>query len=228
MLPANDQYVNIHAHRAAAGRHEWVLRSLKSGEYPPARDPGAVYSVGLHPWELETVSMQEALGRVRSASGDLQVLAIGETGLDHAIAVEEALQMTAFRAQVEIARAAGLPVIIHAVKSYQQLIRFAREGDPGVQLIIHGYRGGQQLADDLLRAGFFLSFGVPLLQSEKVMKAFVSLPLERVFLETDEAKIPIAEVYEKGAALKKMPVEVLKQHMTEKTNQIFTGRQHGR
>lgn len=228
MLPANDQYVNIHAHRPAAGTHEWVLRSFKSGEYPREREPGTACSVGLHPWELETVNMQEALERVRGAAGDAQVLAIGEAGLDHAIAVEAALQMTAFRAQVEIARTAGLPVIIHAVKSYQQLIRFVREGDPGVQLIIHGYRGGQQLSDDLLRAGFFLSFGVPLLQSKKVMKAFVSLPLERIFLETDEAETPIEEVYVKGAALKKMPVEELKQQMTENTNQIFTRRQHGR
>ena len=46
MLPERDQYVNIHAHRRPVDQGEWVLRSLKSSEYPPDLDPSAAYSVG--------------------------------------------------------------------------------------------------------------------------------------------------------------------------------------
>ncbi|MCA1746808.1 MAG: hypothetical protein LC655_03865, partial [Bacteroidales bacterium] len=61
MLPEKEQYVNIHAHRCPAGKEEWVLRSLKSGEYPPDLDPCAAYSVGLHPWEVADMDVPNAL-----------------------------------------------------------------------------------------------------------------------------------------------------------------------
>ena len=224
MLSGDNQYVNIHAHRCAAGKEEWVLRSLKSGEYPPDPVPGAVYSVGMHPWEIGDTDIPPALKKVRMAVENPRVLAIGEIGLDRFADVPEELQMRVFGEQVELAGQMKMPVIIHAVKSYSELIRFSRTAGMPVPMIIHGYRGSLQMAEDLLGHGYYLSFGEPLLESDKVREVFGALPLDRLFLETDESEAPIAEIYRAAAEIKEISTGSLLLHMVQKVRTIFPGR----
>ena len=224
MLITEGQYVNIHAHRFSSGPGEWVLSSLKSLEYPPDANVGAYYSVGLHPWELESgaIDISNALKKVRLAVENCQVLAVGEAGIDKLIKVPLDLQLQVFRFQVEIAELADLPVIIHAVKAWQELIRFSREFKPSVPMIIHGFRGSQQLADELIREGFYLSFGQALLHSETLRAVFASLPEEKIFLESDESEEEIIEIYRMGAESSGMEQEALGQIIARNTNELFT------
>ena len=222
MLPEKEQYVNIHAHRCPVGKAEWVLRSLKSGEYPPDLDPCAAYSVGLHPWEIADRDVPNALKKVRLAMENSQVLAVGEVGLDSFTEAPPELQMKVFEAQVELAVEARLPVIIHAVKTYQELIAFSKSVRPAVPMIIHGFRGSIQLAEDLLKYGYYLSFGEPLLESDKVREVFARLPLENLFLETDESEAPIGDIYIAAAELKCTTVSSVRLHMFEKTMNLFS------
>lgn len=211
MYPEQGQYINIHAHRGAVSGEEWVLQNLPVRSYPPGEaDPDAAWSVGLHPWDIEKAAIDQALKKVQLATENCQVLAIGEAGLDAAIETPMDLQEQVFRAQVEIAELAGLPVIIHAVKSYQELIGFAKAHQPAVPMIIHGFRGGTQLAGDLLKFGFMLSFGEPLLQSEKVAAAFREVPAGKFFFETDESDLDIARLYERAAQLRSVSLQALR------------------
>ena len=216
--------MNIHAHRCRAAEGEWVLRSLKSGEYPPDQDPCAAYSVGLHPWEIADRDVPDALRKVRLATKNRQVLAVGEVGLDGLTEAPPELQMKVFMEQVKLAREKGLPVIIHAVKAYQELIAFSKTIRPSVPMIIHGFRGSLQLAEDLLKFGYYLSFGEPLLEADKAREAFAGVPLERVFLETDESDVPIGEIYRAAAEIRGISVDSLRLHMFEKTLEIFSRR----
>lgn len=222
MLPEKEQYVNIHAHRSQAGKGEWVLRSLKSGEYPPDRDPHVAYSVGLHPWEIADRDVPNALKMVRLATENSQVLAVGEVGLDSFTEAPPELQMKVFEEQVELAVETGLPVIIHAVKTYQELISFSKSVRPSVPMIIHGFRGSVQLAEDLLKHGYYLSFGEPLLESDKVRDVFARLPIENLFLETDESEAPIGDIYIAAAELKCTTLSSVRLHMYEKTMNLFS------
>jgi TatD DNase family protein len=222
MLPEKEQYVNIHAHRCPVDKGEWVLRSLKSWEYPPDLDPCAAYSVGLHPWEIADRDVPNALKKVRLATENSQVLAIGEVGLDSFTEATPELQMKVFEEQVELAVEARLPVIIHAVKTYQELIGFSKSERPTVPMIIHGFRGSIQLAEDLLRHGYYLSFGEPLLESDKVREVFSRLPIEKLFLETDESEAPIGEIYFAAAELKCTTLSSVRLHMFEKTMNMFS------
>jgi TatD DNase family protein len=211
VYPELEQHINIHAHRGAVSGEEWVLQNLSVLSYPPDEaDPDAAWSVGLHPWDIEKADVAQALKKVQLATENCQVLAVGEAGLDAAIDTPMELQEKVFRAQVEIAEVAGLPVIIHAVKSYQELIGFAKTHRPAVPMIIHGFRGGAQLAGDLLKFGFMLSFGAHLLQSEKVSAAFREVPGGKFFLETDESDVGIASLYERAAQLKGVGLQALR------------------
>jgi TatD DNase family protein len=222
MLPDKDQYVNIHAHRRPEGSREWVLQSVKCGEYPPDPDPRGVYSVGIHPWEITEMDIPHALKKIRLATENSQVLAIGEIGLDSLAEALPDVQMKVFESQVKLAERAGLPVIIHAVKRFQELVAFSRSAGPSVPMIIHGFRGSLQLAEELLKYGYLLSFGAPLVDHEKVRSVFSELPLDRLFLETDESDVPIEAVYGAAAAMKGTTIETVRLQMVERVKEIFT------
>lgn len=222
MYPEPHQQINIHAHRGAVSGEEWVLQNLSALSYPPdMADPDAAWSVGLHPWDIDKAGVEQALKKVQLATENCQVLAVGETGLDATIDTPMELQEKVFRAQVEIAEVAGLPVIIHAVKSYQELIAFSKTHQPGVPMIIHGFRGGVQLAGDLLKFGFLLSFGEPLLQYEKVASAFREVPGGKFLLETDESDIAIARLYERAAELREANLQELRAEQHQLFRKIF-------
>lgn len=223
MLPGSGQYVNIHAHRGAADPGEWVLCSLKCSEYPGKYQAGTPCSMGIHPWEIPNTQIEEALEILRKAVAAERLLAVGEIGLDKAIDVSQGLQQEVFETQVAIAEGAGLPVIIHAVRTYPELIRFNRRHQPAVPMIIHGFRGGRQLAEELIRHGFYLSFGEALIRSEKTRDSFRELPSDRLFLETDESSMHVTAIYEAAAALKEMDAGVLQQQMVEKALTVFSG-----
>lgn len=179
--------------------------------------------MGIHPWEIPTIQIEEALETLRKAVAGERLLAVGEIGLDKAIDVSPDLQQEVFETQVAIAERTGLPVIIHAVRTYPELIRFNRRHQPAVPMIIHGFRGGRQLAEELIRHGFYLSFGEALIRSEKTGDSFRALPSDRLFLETDESSLNITAIYEAAAALKEMDTGEFQQQMVENALTIFSG-----
>jgi len=223
MLPVAGQYVNMHAHRGAADPGEWVLRSLKSSEYPGKYEAGSPCSMGIHPWEISSIQTEDALETLRKAVAGERLLAVGEVGLDKAIGVPADLQQEIFEAQVAIAEEAGLPVIIHAVRTYPELVGFSKQHHPSVPLIIHGFNGSRQLAEELVRHGFYLSFGESLVRSEKTGESFRALPSDRLFLETDESPLPVSAIYEAAAALKGKDVGSIQQQLVKNALNIFSG-----
>lgn len=227
MYPEQGQYINIHAHRSAVSGKEWVLQNISAIAFSLGdTDPGdgnqpAACSVGLHPWDLEETDVNRLLQKIEEAAGNSRVLAIGETGMDGMIDTPMEFQEEIFGKQVAIAEKAGLPVIIHAVKTYQELIGHAKEHPPAVPMIIHGFRGGAQLAGDLLKFGFMLSFGEPLLQSGKVAAAFREVPAGKFFFETDESEADIASLYERAAQLRSVSLQALLAEQHQLFRKIF-------
>ncbi len=221
MIVQPGQYVNIHAHRYSSGPDEWTLTNIMVEDYPPAPDESANYSVGLHPWNIENVEIPDSLKKVQMATENFQVLAIGETGLDRLNNTSKSLQLRVFEAQIEIAEFACLPLIIHAVKTHAEMIHLVKTHRPSVPMIIHGFRGSRQLAEDLAASGFFLSFGDSLMRSESLRMIFKSLPLESLFLETDESESKITDIYKTAATIREISIEELRWNMAEKTDAIF-------
>jgi len=221
MIPRPEQFVNMHAHRLATHEKEWVLTSVFAQDYPPEEQETGVYSTGLHPWHLDTTDVETALQKVRLATEAFNVLAVGETGLDKAIATPLIRQLEYFTRQVEIAEFADLPVIIHNVRANQELVTFMKVHRPVVPMIIHGFSGGARLAEELLNAGFWLSFGTRFLRDEKLHEALKESPAERIFLETDEGTDDIRVLYERAAEIKGISRELFRLQILENARLVL-------
>ncbi|MDX2429429.1 MAG: TatD family hydrolase [Bacteroides sp.] len=222
MVDEKKLFVNIHGHRKANNIQEWVLRSLMASEYPPDDIKYGHYSVGFHPYNVGKFDEQDTLNKVRLATENPNVFAIGETGLDKSIEAPLEEQARIFEKQVEIAEFANLPVILHVVRAFNEIIEFKKAHNPSVPMIIHGYNGSKEMAEELIKEGFLISFGEAIAgDNAKVIEAFKVVPLEKMFLETDEGGMDIREVYHAAAELKGISMNPLRLQIVENTRAHF-------
>lgn len=167
--------------------------------------PGMLYSIGVHPWNSGVASADD-LRWVRALAADPRVVAIGETGLDSVhigytfemrdgepMAIETPPDLDAQRRLLEfhikVSEEIRKPLILHVVKCYPEIIRMRRKLRPSQPWIIHGFRGKPGLARELLKAGFYLSYG------EKFNPHSVATtPADRLLVETDESRLPVGEI----------------------------------
>ena len=120
-------------------------------------DDVAMMSVGVHPWNAAKADAA-VFARMSAMLGDPRVVAIGEIGLDRARGPELDVQEPVFERQLAMARERDLPVVLHAVRADDMILRYRRTHPDG-QWIIHSYRGKPASARPLLDAGIDLSFG---------------------------------------------------------------------
>ena len=187
--------VNIHTHRTAGRGIE--LRTA-----------------GVHPWEAGRTTVESLLPL---ESG---VQAIGETGLDFACDTDRAVQLSVFRAQLALARRCGLPVVLHCVRAFNEVMHELRETPPRAA-IFHGFVGSPQQARQALEAGWMLSFGVRSFRSPRSVEAMRATPLSQLFFETDDGDETIESVYRQAAGLLGVPEERLRCAALENYNRIF-------
>ena len=206
---------DIHTHRFTDSVPEEVLLScpVLKKEIPAE----AVYlSAEIHPWHLTAENLSCQIERMENMLSDSRVLALGEVGLDKLTECPYPIQIKAFEEIVSISEAYGKPLIIHCVKSVDELIAIRKKMRPALPWIMHGFRGKPQQADNLLRHGFYLSFGEH--YNSQVMKG---IPIERLFLETDESNVPIDELYNRAAAIRHISAEELKLAVLHNVNNVF-------
>lgn len=201
-------YINIHTHFKPIKSGELNVRNgwlLKTGAYA---NLNYLVSVGLHPWFLTNMTVGECTEQLMDVVTQHNVFAVGEIGLDRAIAIPMQTQLKYFEAQLVVARAAAKPVILHAVKSYSDFIPYQKKSR--VPFIYHGFNGNLQQAKELIKNGAFLSFGKALWQL-KVQEVVKAIPLEHLFLETDnESGLSIEMVYNQAASLRQIENNELK------------------
>ncbi len=128
-------------------------------------------------------------------------VAVGEIGLDYSILNyhdEKAKnnQLDLFITQLEIAVSLDLPVIIHARKSLDIVLREVRRL-PKLCGSVHCFSGSIQQAEQLIECGFYLGFGGPITytRATKLRKLVEVLPLAALLLETDSPDQPDASHY---------------------------------
>jgi len=210
------RYINIHGHRQASSIEEWVMMNLMAKDFPPEDIENGYYSVGFHPYNVGKANEQETLDRVRQAVEHPRVLAIGEIGLDKSIEAPMEDQLRIFEKQVKIAESAGLPVMLHVVRSFNEMVSFMKAQQPVVPMIIHGYNGSAEMAEELVKAGFLISFGEAISREHsKIIEALQRVPVEKMFLETDEGDLDIRELYQFAAEVKGISVDHLRVQIFE-------------
>jgi TatD DNase family protein len=192
--------LNVHTHYPSGSHAADEIVNLRPGEYSGVLP--RLYSAGLHPWFLREASLESDLEWLHACAQG--AVAIGEAGLDKLVNTPADLQMAAFRACIAVSEQTGKPLIIHCVKAYEAVIAVKKNLKPVQPWIIHGFDKHPQTAAELLRAGCYLSFGKALFNDRShASRSLQSVPADRFFLETDDARdLTIEAVYTRAARIR--------------------------
>lgn len=172
-------------------------------------------SVGIHPWHASEWSESEVLG-LSNLFDESHVLFIGEIGLDKNCSVTAAKQMEIFMAQAALADSLKKPVIIHVVREMERLLE-SKKMFPNIPAwIVHGFRGGKQEAKQYVDKGFCLSFG-----SRFRSDGLMACSENNIFVETDESRKSLIEIYTRIAAERKIDVRQLEILVEQNFMSIF-------
>ena len=219
------QLFDLHTHRANDSKTIQILNVF--AQDLPLVEPDYLFSAGLHPWHIEKVNLEECFQEIDRAARQKNMLAIGECGLDRSIKTDFAFQKQCFEQQILIAEKYDKPLIIHCVRAYSDLIKLKKEGKSGVPWIIHGYHGNLVTILSLIKHGFHFSVGERLLKDESKQGIFRTIPIERLFLETHESKLPIVQIYSMAAQILKLDENELTQIIARNFVSVFgTGHLH--
>lgn len=191
-------YYNIHTHKFSD--NEEIVELVN--QYPDEVDSNLpFFSVGIHPWYLNENQLGEQLELIEKYVHLSNCKAIGECGLDKRIEISIEIQKKVFIQQLLLAEKYKKPVVLHCVAAYQELIEIKKELNLTVPLIIHGFSKNKQVAQSLLNNGFYLSFGKYLLLNPDLGEVLKTVPLDRLFLETDTMEQTIFDVYRKAESI---------------------------
>lgn len=158
---------------------------------------GQIYSVGIHPWDIQGEISEETWEKLAEAARHPQVGAIGECGIDLVKGGPLFKQMQVMRRQIDLSEEIGKPLVIHCVHAHDIVIGLRRDLKPSQDWLIHGFRGKPTIATMYIDAGFRISFGANF-NHDSVGK----VPNDRIFAETDESATPIEEIITQLSALK--------------------------
>lgn len=198
--------INLHTHH----RQEIGLEIVQAKEvlsYP--------YSYGVGPFEIDMYLFDEKIATEKNC------ISIGEIGLDKNIQLNINKQIIIFKKQLLFAEKLNLPVIIHCVKAYNELIEIKRSLNPIQPWIIHGFRK-TNLLNTLLKEDFYISVGSAIIHDRKLQASIKTIPNNRLFLETDnDLNHNIEEVYQKVAFLKEISLLALKTIISNNFKTVF-------
>ncbi len=180
----------------ALGVQGAVCCGLQPLDWPLVERIGAscrqiIPAYGVHPWQVHQVddSWLDDLSRRLRGGGCL----LGEVGLDGRFARAAMTgQLQALRRQLELARELALPVSLHCLDAWPELLRLLEEF-PGLSLAVHAFANPDSLAA-LRDYGAYFSFNGGLVRSGfgRMKKAVLACPPERLLLETDAPDFPLS------------------------------------
>lgn len=214
----DDQFLDFHTHRRCYEDRGDVMEivSVHLGKERNRK----YFTIGLHPWWTEAIVSEAQIQRLTSLLSEATCLGMGEMGLDNLKGPSIRVQMDILRSQLSIAQVLNKPVIIHCVRAYDQLIQIKKEFPSIKKWCVHGYGRHSILARQLIDQGFYLSL-MPTV-SAKYINWFESLPLDKLFLETDSMpNTDILDVYRNVSALTGISVFDLKSQMNSNAREFF-------
>jgi TatD DNase family protein len=176
-----------------------VIPGVVSGDWPGLRDfcagDGRLYpAYGLHPVYLEQHQPID-LQALETWLEQEPAVAVGEIGLDFYVdGLDHQRQQVLFEKQLQLARAASLPVLLHVRKAHDQVLATLKR----IRVcggIAHAYNGSLQQAAQYRDLGFRFGFGGMLTfeRSSKLRALARELPLDDLVLETDAPDMTVVQ-----------------------------------
>ena len=144
-------------------------------------------AVGLHPENCGGCGEAE-LAEIRALCEEKKVVAIGEIGLDYYWAENppRLFQREIFRRQLELALELDLPVIVHDRDAHADCLETVSDYG-ALRGVFHCFSGSPEMAETLLRRGWYLGFDGPITykNAKRAPEVVELCPMDRILLETD-------------------------------------------
>lgn len=211
-------FFNFHTHQFTNQSN--ILELVN--QYPQEFDASIpYYSIGIHPWYIKEDRLENDLRIIEEKLQTKNCLALGECGLDKRVEIPLELQIQVFEKQLILAQKYQKPVVIHCVAAFQEIIAIKKKMKISVPMIIHGFSKNTQVAEQLITAGFYISFGKYLLQNPSLKDVFLNIPDDRFFLETDTIEEGIQQVYDLAAIYKNCTLKELQENIKRNFERVF-------
>ena len=203
-MPIFDTHAHYDSNGFAADRDE-ILSALPAAGVGLVVDPGCelessraalalaerypfVYAaVGIHPSDCAGTGEAE-FAALRKLCGHEKVVAVGEIGLDYYWKdnPSKEFQQMVFRRQIELAIELDLPVIVHDREAHGDSLAIVLDY-PEARGVFHCFSGSPEMAEELLKRGWFLGFDGPITykNAQKAPEVAAVTPLDRIVVETD-------------------------------------------
>lgn len=203
-MPIFDTHAHYDSNGFAADRGE-ILSALPAAGVGLVVDPGCelessqaalalaerypfVYAAaGIHPSDCAGTGEAE-FAALRELCGHEKVVAVGEIGLDYYWKDNppKEFQQAVFRRQIELAMELDLPVIVHDREAHGDSLAIVLDY-PEVRGVFHCFSGSPEMAEELLKRGWYLGFDGPITykNAQKAPEVAAVTPLERIVVETD-------------------------------------------
>jgi TatD DNase family protein len=167
-----------------------------------ARFDGMYAAVGIHPEDCQQIENPEAqMSALRALLGrdspdpvayrkQHKIVAIGEIGLDYYerpwLPVDKERQAWYFEQQLLLAEELDMPVIIHDRDAHGDCFDTVLR-HPNVRGVFHSFSGSVEMARELWRRGWMISFSgvVTFKNARRVQEVAASVPPEYLMVETD-------------------------------------------
>jgi TatD DNase family protein len=183
---------------AGVDRAGWVRQTQLAEQYPEC-----LLSYGVHPQLVAEVSSAEliqmlpeletqvAAGLESPSHAVRRCVAVGETGLDRStpqLRAHFALQEQLFRAQLALARAVDLPVVLHVMDAHGPVLKILKgDGLPRAGGVLHSFSGSVELVRDYQNLNLHISFSGAIcrLEAARLARAVQRVDATRLLVETD-------------------------------------------
>ena len=149
-------------------------------------------AVGVHPGDLDDNGMDyiEQIAKIRELAKNRvenKIIAIGEAGLDYYWTQDtKAAQKDCFERQLALAEELSMPIIIHDREAhgdcFETVLRY-----PNVKGVFHCYSGSAEMAKELIKRGWYISFSgvISYDNAEKIKGVAAIVPDDKMLIETD-------------------------------------------
>lgn len=224
-LPQPGEYIDIHTHNSKLAEGIFAVENIMAHEnMKPKKISARAFTAGIHPWHLNENNREQLLEYVRNIAGNPDLIAFGEAGFDKLRGPSIELQKSTFTEQVKIAGENQKPLVIHCVRSWDELLAAHKNLKPLTPWLVHGFRGKKELALQLIKRGMYLSFWFDFVMRPESADLLRFLPKERLFLETDGADVDIKEIYRKVSEDLEINIDILKERIRNNFNLLFDNR----
>ena len=130
-------YFDIHAHCIPLCPSQAIV-SIDASSLP--MDEKVVYaSIGIHPWQLTEANAESQWEALKASVNDPRIIAIGEAGLDKLKGASIPLQTSVFQQEIALSESLSLPMVIHCVRAFNELIQIRKASKAKKSWIMYWY-----------------------------------------------------------------------------------------